>query len=479
MLNKKYYDDIIIRNDKFTEDTSIALGLVKKYICKNNLLIVGGMSIDFALRLKGSKLYEDGVLPDYDFYSPNYNKDAYKIAEKLKKAGLENITVINANHISTMRVRVNYTVVADVTYIPKKIFDNLPFLLYRDIRFIHPHFQLIDQHRSLSRPYENAPWEVILHRWEKDIIRYDMIYDYYPLKSKDFIISSIKITDEIIINLIDFSNQCISGFAGLLYWEHMAKKLGYKNKNISLGKISLDAGGFVFQIPEKSNGVSIYSNDIIQLTNDIKSKYSDVNQYQYKRFLDKLPHKFILEIEIINKRNISDNDSNQINKFSYEIFDNGGCMIGAYKTDTDIFIDNLQNIMLYMLTNIILINIDGDSDNKAYIYYIGYITAQSIVKWACDNYKKSNSKKFMKFLPTIDVYGESEISDSYINSKRQFLEAIGDRKPFQLQPKIIYPETFVGNKIPDVYYKFEPKNSPILQFDGSKTDKFVNRIYIK
>ena len=182
MLSKKEYENIIIKNDKFTEDTMIALGLVKKYIVKHKLLIVGGMAIDFALRLKGTKLYEDDVLPDYDFYSPNYNTDAYHIAEKLKKAGLENISVINANHVSTMRVRVNYTVVADVTYMPKSIYDHLPFIVYRDIRIIHPHYQMIDQHRALSYPYENPPWEVITHRWKKDATRYDMLYEYYPLK---------------------------------------------------------------------------------------------------------------------------------------------------------------------------------------------------------------------------------------------------------------------------------------------------------
>ena len=63
------------------------------------------MAIDYAMRLKGSKLYDDDVLPDYDCYSPNHHYDAYKIAELLMSSGLKNITVINANHTSTMRVR--------------------------------------------------------------------------------------------------------------------------------------------------------------------------------------------------------------------------------------------------------------------------------------------------------------------------------------------------------------------------------------
>ena len=928
MLSKKEYENIITKNDKFTEDTYIALGLVKKYVCENKLLIVGGMAIDFALRLKGEKLYEDDVLPDYDFYSPNYNTDAYHIAEKLKKAGLNNISVINANHISTMRVRVNYTVVADVTYMPKNIFDKLPFLVYRDIRIIHPQYQMIDQHRALSYPYENPPWEVITHRWKKDAGRYDLLYSYFPLKDKDFnpnigggkkeenpkeenpkendlktliteyskdykyqkkylkylcedikkefkpfetigdISSELKyqhgaklikpqvhigqrklfltelqfltqvlptkkepyyciyagsspsnkthylsqlfpqikfilidpnkfdiklpnmtnhrqqkhndiihlyydyptksniyklnkkehdmiqnekkeyidfiqktnykiyiiedyMTDayaelfkdlnhcfisdirsnmsekgnptefdiywnssmmfnwisilqpdnsmlkfrpiysesnkieykdmnefkiskkygidfksdienntyhmpkatlylqtwagktsselrmwikkkdifnivpydseiienklfyfnsisrglcyhtnknsneslhfchcndcalenkiwedyinlikkgdinnfiiqlnnithrplnkvhnsfiyekltydifleytkqdvidreqrlkqnigkkyvkkkgdlgteggmevsplmeeskiplmaEIIISSVMFNNQCVSGFAGLLYWEAQAKKMGYKNKHLSLGTIEEDGGGFIFQVPANSNGISIYSNNVIQLLNEIKKNEGVVEEHQYNRFLDKLPHKFILKTETKNM---------------YEFFDNGGYMLGAYKTDIDIYIANLQNIMLYMLTNIIwLKNIMG-VDN-IFPYYIGYITAQSIVEWAGDSYKKEKNKaKYIPFLPTVEVYGNEEISDSYINSKRQFLEKIKEREPEKLQPGIIFPDTFDHGKIPEKYYKFDPKKSPILQFDGTKSQKYYNRIYI-
>lgn len=931
MLSKKEYENIIIKNDKFTEDTLIALGLVKKYVVKHKLLIVGGMAIDFALRLKGEKLYEDDVLPDYDFYSPNYNTDAYHIAEKLKKAGLDNVSVINANHISTMRVRVNYTVVADVTYIPKPIYDNLPFIVYRDIRIIHPHYQMIDQHRALSYPYENPPWEVITHRWKKDAARYDLLYEYYPLKDKtftslnkdgggkpanklktlineysndykyqkdyikyvceditkefdpietiddiprqlnyqngaklikpqvhigqrklfltelqfltkmssefvkkityciyagaapsnkthylsqlfphikfilvdpnkfdiklpnlkshrsehhndiihlyhgyptqsniyknnkkefdmntterkeylDFIkktnykiyiiedymtdsyaelfkdldhffisdirsnmsndghpteldiywnssmmfnwisilqpeysmlkfrplysgeknileykemdafkvslkygidfksdiekntyqmpkstlylqawagktsselrmwikksdlsnivkydcteienqmfyfnninrglcyhknsnfdeslyfcycndcalenkiweeytalpnnrtqnsetiknliiklgvityrpldknhntplfhklnydtfmnfieISEIKrkdniirltgkkyvkhkgdagvdvsgaasnsdieggdvitipLKDEITISSIVFKDQCLSGFAGLLYWELHAKKLGYKNKNTALGKIQEDSGGYIVQIPVDSHGISVYSDNVIQLRDELLKKYDIKEERQYNRFLDKLPHKFIL---------------NNV----YELLDNKGYMLSAHKTDNNIYMANLQNIMLYMLTNLILLteinsNI-GLQNNRGYSFYIGYLTAQSIVKWAGDEYKKSPSKKYMLFLPSADIYGTTEISDSYINSKRQFLEKIHEREKEKIQPDVIFPETFVGGKIPEKYYKFRPDKSPILQFDGIETKKYNDRIYV-
>ena len=459
MLSKKEYENIIIKNDKFTEDTMIALGLVKKYIVKHKLLIVGGMAIDFALRLKGTKLYEDDVLPDYDFYSPNYNTDAYHIAEKLKKAGLENISVINANHVSTMRVRVNYTVVADVTYIPKSIYDHLPFIVYRDIRIIHPHYQMIDQHRALSYPYENPPWEVITHRWKKDAIRYNMLYEYYPLKYTEKNEDELKLGNEITISSIVFKDQCLSGFAGLLYWEFYAKKMGYKNHNISLGKIQEDTGGYIIQIPVDSHGISVYSDNVIQLRDELVKKYDIKEEHQYNRFLDKLPHKFIL---------------NNV----YELFDNKGYMLSAYKTINNIFIANLQNIMLYMLTNLIILTEINSINNRGYSFYIGYITAQSIVKWAGDEYKKSPVKKYMPFLPSAEIYGTTEVSDSYINSKRQFLEKIHNKEKVKLQPEIIFPETFINGKIPDKYYKFQPDKSSILQFDGAETKKYNNRINV-
>ena len=482
-MEKKDYESLILKNDKFTEDAEIALGLVKKYVIAKKLIIVGGMAIDIALRLKGDKLYDDDVLPDYDFYSPEDHIDAYKIAELLNSAGLKNISVINANHTSTMRVRVNYTVVADVTYMPKIIFDKLPTLLYRDVYIIHPHYQLIDQHRALSLPYENPPWEVITHRWKKDATRYDILYNNYPIEAPDIKNQSITLMPEIKLSSIDFKNQCISGFVGLLYWHDLATQYGFKEKT-NLGKIHIDLGGLVAEIPEDSHGVTIYSNDVIKLHKLLKDKYGFKKERQYNRFLDKLPYKVIID----NK---------------WELLDNSGYLISAHKLDTEIYIANLQNIMLYMLTNLILLQKIND-ETRGDSFSIGYLLAQSIVKWACTEYKNNikntttskiankpttskNTKKpttkttkkinkFKVFLPSATIYGDNEISDSYLNAKRLFLEKLGERPKINVQPNIIFPETFVNGKIPDKYYKFIPNDSPILQFDGSETDTYFNRI---
>ena len=76
------------------------------------------------------------------------------------------------------------------------------------------------------------------------------------------------------------------------------------------------------------------------------------------------------------------------------------------------------------------------------------------------------------------IFGDIECSDSYLNSKRLFLEKIGDLKKSKLQPDMIFPETFINGKIPQKHYKFKPENSLILKFDGLETKKLFDRFSI-
>jgi hypothetical protein len=337
---------------------------------------------------------------------------------------------------------------------PKVIFDNLPTLLYRDIVIIHPHYQMIDQHKALTMPYENPPWEVISNRWKKDTIRYDLLYEYYPITVSNIDLDqSIKLTDEIKISTILFNNQCMNGFVGLLYWHKLAVSYGFKEKT-NLGIINVDSGGLVVQIPKDSHGITVYSNNVVQLYKSLKS-IDDTKTRQYNGFLDKLPYKIIID--------------------KWELFDNNGHMISAHKLDNMLYISNLQHIMLYMLTNFTLLKKMKDTD-RGDTFYIGYLLAYSIVKWASESYASKPNNKYMVFLPSPEVYGDSEISDSYLNSKRLFLEKIKDNDKKKIQPKCVFPETFKNGKIPNNYYKFIPNKSPILQFDGLITNDYFDRI---
>lgn len=181
----KEYELITINHDPQYNKIVDAIEIVKKFIIDNELIIYGGTAIDYALRLRGDKIYPDDMLsvPDLDFYSPKNVEHSYQLADLLYFAGFKEARAINALHMETMRCDViDNHFIADISYRPPEIFDKLPYLKYNGMKIIHPDFQRIDLHSSLSFPYDGAPREVIFARWGKDIKRFNKLNKYYPIK---------------------------------------------------------------------------------------------------------------------------------------------------------------------------------------------------------------------------------------------------------------------------------------------------------
>lgn len=191
------------------KDTIInAQKIVKQFIIDRKLIIFGGLAIDYALRLKGSSIYYSKDLPDYDCVSYRNVDDAYDLGELLNLAGFENVKVIRAKHVETMRVRINLITVADIGYIPQKYFDQYKFLTYNQMRILHPDVQRLDLHRAFCFPLNNAPMEDIFHRWDKDLYRFNLYEKYYPLQ----ITEKKQLTKEYIYDLPNI-NFAFNGFA--------------------------------------------------------------------------------------------------------------------------------------------------------------------------------------------------------------------------------------------------------------------------
>ena len=218
---KEEYEYLVFQKNIQKNNLVKALDIVKQYIIDKKLILTGGMAIDLALKKKGSQLYDENTIPDYDFYSFNFQNDAYEIGKLLCLSDLPNISVINATHITTMRVRVDFEAVADITYIPKNIYDKIPTIKNKDgILFEHPHYKMINMHKALSYPYANHPNDVILQRYEKDMKRFDMLYELYPFDEANHNekFKKVKIRKSIL------RDECLSGFPALYYWIEFSKK---------------------------------------------------------------------------------------------------------------------------------------------------------------------------------------------------------------------------------------------------------------
>lgn len=158
-----------------------ALEIVHKFIVERGLILYGGQAIDFALRLRGSRIYPDHQTPDFDFFSPQSVDDAYDLADILRDAGFANIGAIPAIHAQTMRVKTDFIFVADITYAPRAVFDSFPTVSFAGMRVLHPDYQRTDMHLAFCFPFNNPPREDVFHRFAKDLKRFRLFQEFYPI----------------------------------------------------------------------------------------------------------------------------------------------------------------------------------------------------------------------------------------------------------------------------------------------------------
>lgn len=210
MLN---LDTLLFERDELYKELDTALKMVRNFVKTNKLILVGGQAIDYAMRAKGSKLYSGDEIPDYDFYSSDHYQDAIELGNNLCDAGLPSISIIYAMHVTAIRVRVNSVAVADIKYCPKTVLDTIPTISYQGLSIVHPHVQMIDQHRALSYGYEVMFKGGTAQRWGKDADRWAMIEKLYPITMSGDVKSQKVTLSSIVVPLKILSGVAIGGYA--------------------------------------------------------------------------------------------------------------------------------------------------------------------------------------------------------------------------------------------------------------------------
>ena len=142
--------------------------LIESFISKKELICYGGTAINVYLP-NDKKFYEDNDIPDYDCFSSNPITDVKELADILVKNNIENVEVKAALFKGTYKIFANGYNAIDLSYVPKMIFDAIPFLEIDNIRYVHPSFAMIDLYRMLSEPLFSS-W-----RWKKAINRLHLL----------------------------------------------------------------------------------------------------------------------------------------------------------------------------------------------------------------------------------------------------------------------------------------------------------------
>ena len=298
--------------------------------------IYGGFGLNLLLLDKNPKdaIYEKDCVADIDMYSVDPISDFYKICNMLHKNGHKFVYGKEAMHQETYTILVGNCVYCDITYVPRNIYNKMPFKEINGLMVIHPNFMTIDYLRMFTDPIvsgwrigedlkavkrfiklqsnyplqiHNVPINIVGSNPTLDIaleVVFDFIKDrktivnvgfyayYYYLKESGFITSNTKESKKFKLNQVPFY-EMISSEYRLDFFELMDKLK--KHESIDKTKIKHVEYYPFFQFV--GNSVEIYIGDdlIAKIYNNNKKciPYKDVRTIffkhkEYEEFADSI-----------------------------------------------------------------------------------------------------------------------------------------------------------------------------------------------
>lgn len=471
-INSEY---LILENHVLRNKIKNALDIVKNFIKENNLIIVGGMSIDLLLKKNNLEgIYGKYTVPDYDCISNKNVFYANNLAKILCEEGFPAISSIPALHPTTVRVKMSGITVFDSTFVSENIIKKIKTIKYKDFTIINQNYVKMDQLFSLSFLMESiGPTLNVIYRFTKDFKRHNLLENYFPIENKkisleqkmNFDLSFIKTNIEYNKNnFISYSNYCIGGtLAYSLYYNEFLKLYnGFKDKYKDLDYnindlVNTELNGF----NELNNKISFnsFKNDKIMLISN-QTEIPDIKKFKnikyYNRWLDLKPNSIITD--------------------KYEIWDLFGKRLSCNNfkiNNKDYTVCNFSYILLYCLFNYL------QYDNENYLaFYYSLKKIINIVKELNEKdnelFEKITETKYMfsKFYYSISTFGKLDYNISYYAYILNFNYFVEYGRNIELLPKKSYPHLPNCN----IKKEIDLSNSIFFQNNGEETDNTTTNL---
>jgi hypothetical protein len=222
-------------------DIKRMISILENFMKLKGVIAYGGTAIN-ALLPKYDQFYNKDVeIPDYDFYSPNALNDAKELVDLYVKEGFIEVEGKSGQHHGTYKVFVNFIPIADITYLPKVLFNAIRKDAVRvgGILYAPPNLLRMGMYLELSRPAGDVS------RWEKVLKRLTLLNKNYPLNNSNCFKVDFQramsdanqkeitnIYDNIQKTLIDQGVVFFGGYALSLYSQYMPKNLQKKLQKI-------------------------------------------------------------------------------------------------------------------------------------------------------------------------------------------------------------------------------------------------------
>ena len=156
------------------------ISIVEDFLRRKSLICYGGTAINNILPKQDQFYNKDVSIPDYDFYSSNALSDAKELANIYLDEGFTEIEAKAGVHHGTYKIYVDFIPVADITQMPKELFQALKkdCIKVAGILYASPNFLRMGMYLELSRPAGDVS------RWEKVLKRLLLLNKNYPLTAK-------------------------------------------------------------------------------------------------------------------------------------------------------------------------------------------------------------------------------------------------------------------------------------------------------
>jgi hypothetical protein len=254
------------------EDVKEIVQIVLNFVKEKKRKIYGGKSLNDIIKSKNKAdaFYKEDELPDIDIYSAEPISDVVELCNTLHAKGYTDVFAREAMHKETYKIFTKGYNAIDLSYAPKMIYDNIPFIEIDGIRYTAPSFAMIDMFRILTEPLFSS-W-----RWSKVFKRLQLIQKYYPIQKinekplnvyahKKDMIGAISIIEEFIVD-----NENVYLFGDFGYNQLVKESKSKQIKEVTIG---------IFQIVSTD-----YKHDAAKLIKMLKESESGGSKITYNEY---------------------------------------------------------------------------------------------------------------------------------------------------------------------------------------------------
>ncbi len=220
--------------------------IVKDFVMEKERKVYGGFALNMLLGnvVAGEKIYDDDNPKawDIDFYSPDPISDAKEISHRLLKKGIHHVMAREALHNETYTVFAETENCADMSYVPRNIYNKIPFTKINGMYVTNPHFLMIDYFRVMTDPLTSFS----SHRLEKTFTRLCVMTKHFPLPhstSSIDIIPPDKELDVAFHKVHEFlTNHESSIVVGMYAYNHLIKESEIKTQTNKQNRVKTKQG---------------------------------------------------------------------------------------------------------------------------------------------------------------------------------------------------------------------------------------------